>query len=131
MQENEVYKFVTAHQSRAMKVVEKHAQEVNFSSSEWIKIHQICRVGVKRTNRYYNLEAAALKKAVEMASSLADWVRLAGYVGRSSYRETIFNEIFKFDITTQEDINILLQSGSYRLAAVGWYLDAKRKQQKG
>jgi hypothetical protein len=71
------------------------------------------------------LRAASLKRAVETARSLEDWVRIAGCT-KASYRKKAFEEVLIFDITSEADIYLLTQSRSERLRAVGWYLCGRR-----
>ena len=106
-----------------------------YDSYDWVRVSSWCHhdrrlFNFPKSERLYHLEVAALKRAVEIATTLADWIRIAEYTKDKAreYRRKAFCEIRKFNITSGEDIMLLRNSSSIILRSIGWYLDGKREK---
>ncbi len=121
--------FVNSNKGLSKKETERRVREAAFGSPDWIEVHEQCYFPPYSPygKGLHNLKVAALKEALRRASSLADWVCIAEHV-KAPYRNRAFDEILKFNITNQDDINLLLHSSSDRLQSVGWYLNGRHNR---
>ena len=121
---DELREFIQANRGLSMKETRKRVKRKPFCSKNWATMNEwLCR---SPDEGLYNLKVVALKRAIETAKTLADWVYIAGHV-KAPYRNRAFDEVLKFDLTSDENVNLLLHSGSERLSTIGWYLQNRRK----
>lgn len=74
------------------------------------------------------MKVIALKKAIEVATTLADWIEIAGQVN-GKQRTLAYGKILDFD-PTEGDIRLFCDSGAERLRSIGWYLSGRRSRQQ-
>jgi hypothetical protein len=91
-----------------------------FNTIEWLEIRKRCR-------RIRWLRNFAMKKAVENASTLADWVAIADNAHATGLlRKRAYGEVLRFE-PTDGDIEALQKCRSKHLQSVGWYLAGRRE----
>ncbi len=96
-------------------------QAAIFTTIEWLWVNYLCNTKLKK----HKLQVFSMKKALENASTLLDWIQIADY--SKTNRKRAFAEIEKFDISNKDDIELLCHSRSLRLMHIGLYL--RNKQQ--
>jgi len=123
--EEELQQFILANKGLSKEETRKRVEKAPFNSQCWARISRwIC--GGFREKKSYNLQVAAQKRAIELATSLADWVVLVEQL-RAPYRNLAFEKILEFDLTIPGCLPVLHASNSERLRSVGWYLEGRRK----
>lgn len=106
-------------------MAEAMAVRPDFSVQDWMEIQQYCSYNDGDGTQCYTMQVISLKKALEKASTLSDWICIAERT-KGDHRRLAFDKILDFDITTDEDIKLLSESTSERLRSVGWYLHGRR-----
>lgn len=96
--------------------------QATFNTVEWLTVFRECRYAVE----FRTMQILAMKKAVENASTLADWAAIAGSAhATGQLRKRAYEEILRFE-PTGDDIQLLRKCASERLRSVGWYLSGRK-----
>jgi hypothetical protein len=61
-----------------------------------------------------------------MANTLRDYVTIVAHLKGNDHMHRAYAEMLKLDISTNEDINLLINSNSVRFRHVGWYLAGRK-----
>lgn len=103
-------------------VAEAMAVRPDFSFKDWMEVVEHC--SQTSGERCYTMQVIALKRAMELASTLEDWICVAECL-KGEYRRTAFEKIRAHRITTARDVELLLKSDCERLQFIGWYLNGR------
>ena len=90
-----------------------------FTTIEWLKVYDHCQSDWSKSERCFNMQVVAMKKAVVTAKTLADWIAIAGR--KSKHRDLAMNKILQYE-PTEEDIKLFRQSQCWSLCCIGGYL---------
>lgn len=90
-----------------------------FTTIEWLRVYDHCQSDWSKSERCFNMQVIAMKKAVATAKTLADWIAIAGRKGK--HRDLAMHKVLQYE-PTEADIPLFRKSGSDTLWKVGWYL---------
>lgn len=112
-------------------------EDQTYSSSDWLYIAKLIysegywRNWSEKTLGPDRLARRCYENALKTAGTLSDCVYLASYLGSYSrelkYRKQAYEKILEFEITSDEDIELLCESLSERLKTIGWFLMGRKK----
>ena len=98
MTKKELDVFIRKNAGRSRVDTRNVVENTPYSSRKWFYVYKLCdiKMSLKKTRpRLYNLRAAALKRSMETASSLGDWLFIAANV-QGPYRESAVIEVMKY-----------------------------------
>lgn len=118
--ENMVREFERTPSDKRKALMASWALDTKLDTSAWLLIHR------ETGQMLPQLKAFSAKRAFETAKALGDYVEIASKLRGNDHKHRAYEEILKFDITTDEDIKLLTKSWSVRLRHVGWYLAGRK-----
>lgn len=95
------------------------SSSMSLTTLEWLQLNGL--------SYHLRFKAWSSAKAFEQAKTLADYVALASRLYGNDHKHRAYDEILKFDVTSDADIALLYNSGSVRLSNIGWYLAGRKK----
>lgn len=113
--------YCRANKGRVKERAKELVDGTNFSIDQLLYLWEMLRYDRERVVQVY-----VLKRVVEMASTVEDWIKIADSApATGELRRRAYEEVCRFE-PDGKVIKLLQRSGSVVLRNVGWYL-AQRK----